>query len=62
MHVFSLCEISFLVNPYIIRRNQFRWIWEYREANEENEADQASGTVYPIDEIGEVWMLLWSLK
>ncbi|XP_048136095.1 DNA-directed RNA polymerase III subunit rpc8 isoform X3 [Rhodamnia argentea] len=39
--------------PDLENGNRFRWIWEYREANGENEADQASGTVYPIDEIGE---------
>ncbi|XP_056160034.1 uncharacterized protein LOC115677520 isoform X2 [Syzygium oleosum] len=61
MGFFDDIYIPFHLLPYPSRfepdsenGNRFRWIWEYRDANEENGADQTSGTVlYPIDEIGE---------
>ncbi|XP_056160035.1 uncharacterized protein LOC115677520 isoform X3 [Syzygium oleosum] len=62
MGFFDDIYIPFHLLPYPSRfepdsenGNRFRWIWEYRDANEENGADQTSGTVlYPIDEIGEI--------
>ncbi|KAK3441224.1 DNA-directed RNA polymerase III subunit RPC8 [Eucalyptus grandis] len=59
MGFFDDIYIPFHLLPYPSRfepdsenGNRFRWIWEY-QANGENEDDQTSATVYPIDEIGE---------